>query len=162
MLERSSSPSFHLLHSFFSYSCDAFNQHGRIQTSARLGIIKSAPPVITEGPKSQRVRPGVAATFRCVARGDPTPQIVWSFGGSEIPLFKGHYTVNADGSQLIVQPVGRADEGHYSCMAGNAVGSMTADARLTVDWSQLDFVDSKIDNSLLKTIVSEATDNIER
>lgn len=67
-----------------------------------------------------------------------------------------------DGSQLTVSPVGRADEGHYSCMAGNAVGSMTADARLMVDWSQLDYVDSTIDNKLLKTIVEEATENIER
>ncbi|KAI6237509.1 Leucine-rich repeat and Immunoglobulin I-set and heme peroxidase domain containing protein [Aphelenchoides besseyi] len=151
-----------LEHDVGTYSCDASNQFGRIQTSARLGIIKSAPPVITEGPKSIRVRPGTSATLRCVARGDPTPQIVWSFGGSEIPLFKGHYTVNADGSQLTIQPVGRADEGVYSCMAGNAVGSMTGDARLSVDWSQLDYVDSTIDNNLLKTIVNEATDNIER
>ncbi|KAI6185441.1 Leucine-rich repeat and Immunoglobulin I-set and heme peroxidase domain containing protein [Aphelenchoides besseyi] len=151
-----------LEHDVGTYSCEASNQFGRIQTSARLGIIKSAPPVITEGPKSIRVRPGTSAIFRCVARGDPTPQIVWSFGGSEIPLFKGHYTVNADGSQLTIQPVGRADEGVYSCMAGNAVGSMTGDARLSVDWSQLDYVDSTIDNNLLKTIVNEATDNIER
>ncbi|KAI6217170.1 Leucine-rich repeat and Immunoglobulin I-set and heme peroxidase domain containing protein [Aphelenchoides fujianensis] len=79
-----------LEHDVGTYSCDAFNQHGRIQTSARLGIIKSAPPVITEGPKPQKVRPG-----HC---------------------------------------------GHVPS----------------------DYVDSKIDNSLLKTIVSEATDNIER
>lgn len=76
--------------------------------------------------------------------------------------FLGHYTVSEDGTQLTVSPVGRADEGYYSCMAGNAVGSMTADAQLKVDWSQLDFVDSTIDNNLLKTIVEEATENIER
>lgn len=39
---------------------------------------------------------------------------------------------------------------------------MTAEARLIVDWSQLDYVDSSIDNNLLKTIVEEATENIER
>lgn len=61
-----------------------------------------------------------------------------------------------------MSPIGRADEGFFSCMAGNAVGSMTADARLTVDWSQLDYIDSTIDNSLLKTIVEEATENVER
>ena len=47
-------------------------------------------------------------------------------------------------------------------MAGNAVGSMTADARLTVDWSQLDFVDETIDRRLLETLVDEAADSIER
>jgi peroxidase len=47
-------------------------------------------------------------------------------------------------------------------MAANSVGSMTADARLTVDWSQLDYVDSTIDNNLLRKIVNEAKNNIDR
>lgn len=47
-------------------------------------------------------------------------------------------------------------------MAGNSVGSMTADAYLTVETSNLDTLDSKLNSKLLKQIVNEASQNIEK
>lgn len=40
--------------------------------------------------------------------------------------------VSDDGSELKISNVERQDDGIYSCMAGNSVGAMSADAKLTV------------------------------
>lgn len=40
--------------------------------------------------------------------------------------------MSADGTTLTLAGVTKADSGVYTCMAGNIVGSMTADAGLTV------------------------------
>lgn len=40
--------------------------------------------------------------------------------------------VSEDGTELTVTRVGRQDDGTFSCMAGNSVGSMIAEARLRV------------------------------
>jgi hypothetical protein len=50
-------------------------------------------------------------------------------------------------------------------MAGNTVGSMTADAKLEVQSSQLDELDRRLGegrDTLLKDIVKQASDNVER
>jgi len=47
-------------------------------------------------------------------------------------------------------------------MAGNTVGSMTADAQLTVQSAQLDEVDRRLNDTTLQDIVREASRNIER
>lgn len=47
-------------------------------------------------------------------------------------------------------------------MAGNTVGSMTADAQLTVQSAQLEEVDRRLDENTLQDIVREASQNIER
>jgi len=49
-------------------------------------------------------------------------------------------------------------------MAGNTVGSMTADAQLEINSSRLDEIDKQIINekTFLKNIVNQATNNIER
>ena len=40
--------------------------------------------------------------------------------------------VSEDGTELTVTRVGRQDDGVFSCMAGNSVGAMMAEARLRV------------------------------
>lgn len=47
-------------------------------------------------------------------------------------------------------------------MAGNAVGSMTADALLEVRTSQLDELDRQLSEQTLQSIVHEASENIVR
>jgi hypothetical protein len=50
-------------------------------------------------------------------------------------------------------------------MAGNTVGSMTADAKLEVQSSQLDELDRRLGEgreTLLKDIVKQASENVER
>ena len=40
--------------------------------------------------------------------------------------------MSSDGSELTIRYVTKRDSGTYTCLAGNTVGSMAADARLTV------------------------------
>ncbi|VDK19529.1 unnamed protein product, partial [Anisakis simplex] len=114
------------------YSCVAENVVGRIEASASIELIASSPPVIAEGPESQTVDEGATVHFKCKAKAQPRPAITWFFEGSEISMLRGHFHVSDDESELTVSRVTKQDDGTYSCMAGNAVGSMLADARLTV------------------------------
>ncbi|CAD5206024.1 unnamed protein product [Bursaphelenchus okinawaensis] len=150
-----------LEHDVGEYECTAYNNYGSVSHRGRVGIISSSPPVIHTGPANQKARPGQTVRLNCEATGNPKPKITWSFEGSDIPLFKGHYQTNPEGTQLTITAVGRADHGTYTCMAGNAVGSMTASAKLTIEWSQLDYVDKTIDQTLLETVVATAKSNIQ-
>lgn len=47
-------------------------------------------------------------------------------------------------------------------MAGNAVGSMTADAQLNVELSQLDSIDMRLSDEVLRGIVDQASQNVDR
>uniref|UniRef100_A0A914NCH4 Ig-like domain-containing protein n=1 Tax=Meloidogyne incognita TaxID=6306 RepID=A0A914NCH4_MELIC len=151
------------------YNCEAVNINGRNKSlNARLEIIKSYPPEIIEGPKSKNVGIGQKIIFRqaniCKAKGEPKPSIGWFFNGVEISSFGGHFQISEDQSQLTIESVVRRDSGTYSCMAGNTVGSMTSDAQLEINSSQLDEIDKQIINekTFLKNIVNQATNNIER
>uniref|UniRef100_A0A914YB12 Ig-like domain-containing protein n=1 Tax=Panagrolaimus superbus TaxID=310955 RepID=A0A914YB12_9BILA len=144
------------------YKCEAFNQYGRIESAANIKAIHSSPPVIIDAPKSVQVRPGENVHFRCTARGEPKPSITWFFNGSELPILRGHFTVSDDETDLTITHISRHDHGLYSCMAGNAVGSMTAEAQLNVKSSQLDLLDSSLNSQVLKNIVQEASKNIDQ
>ncbi|KAF7638230.1 hypothetical protein Mgra_00002202 [Meloidogyne graminicola] len=140
------------------YNCEAINIYGKIKSNnARLEIIKSIPPQIIESPKNKNVNPGEKIIFKCKAKGEPKPLIGWFFNGIEISSFGGNLQ-----SQLIIKSVTRRDAGTYSCMAGNSVGSMTADALLKINFS--DELDKHLNNQnkLFKDIVNQATNNIER
>ncbi|KAE9547992.1 hypothetical protein FO519_008799, partial [Halicephalobus sp. NKZ332] len=144
------------------YKCEAFNHYGRIETKANIKVIRSSPPVIIDPPRSLEARVGEYVTFRCSARGEPKPFVTWFFNGSEIPILKGHFSVSDDTFELHINQVNRQDQGLYSCMAGNSVGSMTAEASLKVKFSQLDRLDKTLDEATLKNIVSQASKNVDR
>lgn len=86
-------------------------------------------------PENQRVSVQETVSFQCRANGNPIPRIVWSFNGVPIPTVKGHYEISRQNT-LYVHEVTRDDEGHYSCQAMNDVGSMTADASLSIDFGE--------------------------
>uniref|UniRef100_A0A915CWS8 Ig-like domain-containing protein n=1 Tax=Ditylenchus dipsaci TaxID=166011 RepID=A0A915CWS8_9BILA len=93
-----------LEHDVGSYTCEAVNTHGRIESTATISLIRSSPPVIVEGPKGQTVKVGHRAKFVCKARGEPKPAITWFFDGSEIPPeLKRHYRVSDDSSELTLK-----------------------------------------------------------
>ncbi|KAK6046533.1 immunoglobulin I-set domain protein, partial [Cooperia oncophora] len=104
----------------------------------------------------------VQVTFICRARGVPKPEITWFYEGSVIPHIKGRFMVSDDGTELTITKVTRQDEGVYSCMAGNSVGAMMADAKLTVDGDFGRTVDAFIDDATLRSISTQARDNVNR
>ncbi|CAJ0954735.1 unnamed protein product, partial [Mesorhabditis belari] len=145
-----------------TYTCVAQNIHGQIEHTARIHLISSVPPSIHDTPQAQSVEPGQQVTFRCRAQGVPKPEITWFFEGAEIPLRQGRFQTSDDRTELTITHVSRQDVGVYSCMAGNSVGAMMADARLTVTGKHQSEVDKLIDKEVLQTIVQQAKDNVNR
>uniref|UniRef100_A0A8R1Y256 Peroxidase n=1 Tax=Onchocerca volvulus TaxID=6282 RepID=A0A8R1Y256_ONCVO len=141
------------------YTCIAENAHGRIETSAEVHLVSSSPPVITEGPENQKVLLGSTVTFHCRAHGEPRPFITWFFNGGEISVLKGHFHVSDDEMELTIAGVTKHDEGVYSCMAGNAVGSMIAEARLLIDQNRIQ--DNPINDHFIHDIFQQASQNVD-
>ncbi|KAE9418760.1 hypothetical protein Angca_003374 [Angiostrongylus cantonensis] len=140
----------------------ARNIHGRIEHTVKVHVVSSIPPDIYDGPKHQKVPLGEQVTFVCRARGVPRPEITWFYEGSVIPHIRGRFLVSDDGAELTISKVTRQDEGVYSCMAGNSVGAMMADAKLSVDGDFDNTVDTFINDATLKTIATQARDNVDR
>ncbi|VDM47303.1 unnamed protein product [Toxocara canis] len=133
------------------YSCVAENAFGRVEASASMQLIASSPPLIVEGPQSQTVKEGSTVTLRCQARAEPRPEITWFFDGS----------VSDDEAELTISRVTKRDDGTYSCMAGNTVGSMMADARITVT-SDRHSVGNAVTDDIIRDAIREASFNVDR
>lgn len=62
--------------------------------------------------------------------------------------------------ELTISGVMKRDEGVYSCVAGNTVGSMIAEARLMIDQNQKQ--DSPINGHFIHNIFQKASKNVDR
>ncbi|VDO52921.1 unnamed protein product [Haemonchus placei] len=100
----------------------------------------------------------VQVTFACRARGVPRPEITWFYEGSVIPHIKGRFRVSDDGTELTITKVNRQDEGVYSCMAGNSVGAMMADAKLTVEGDFARTIFRAVDNTRVQLSQDRVSD----
>uniref|UniRef100_A0A3P8WHL8 Neural cell adhesion molecule 1a n=1 Tax=Cynoglossus semilaevis TaxID=244447 RepID=A0A3P8WHL8_CYNSE len=66
---------------------------------------------------------GSFATLACDADGFPEPKVTW-------PGDK--YTLNDDGSELVIEGVTKLDEGEYTCIAKNKAGEKSTEVSLNV------------------------------
>uniref|UniRef100_A0A158PK24 Ig-like domain-containing protein n=1 Tax=Angiostrongylus costaricensis TaxID=334426 RepID=A0A158PK24_ANGCS len=143
----------------YRFACLAFECNGNIVKRTRITRFRThlfnatILPALADSQRKQDQR-SLIATFVCRARGVPRPEITWFYEGSVIPHIKGRFLVSDDGAELTISKVTRQDEGVYSCLAGNSVGAMMADAKLSVD--------TFIDDATLKTIATQARDNVDR
>lgn len=72
---------------------------------------------------------GESAEFGCRVGGDPTPTILWSRADGRMPHGRAHIL---DDRSLRIEELEAGDEGLYICHAENVVGSVSAQAQLTV------------------------------
>ncbi|CCD71290.1 Peroxidasin homolog pxn-1 [Caenorhabditis elegans] len=144
------------------YTCEAVNSVGKVRHAFSLDLISSVPPNIYEGPQSVSQNLGGSVVFVCKANGNPVPDYTWSFDGSTIGHIKGRFMVSDDGTELRISNIEKKDEGYYSCMAGNPVGAMSADAKLTVIGGETRKAAApQIDEELLRAIAQKARQNVE-
>ncbi|XP_066541545.1 cell adhesion molecule-related/down-regulated by oncogenes isoform X2 [Hoplias malabaricus] len=136
------------------YQCLLDNSIGSAQSSARLSVQsgETSLPVILSPPESGMYTEGESVTLSCNASGQPLPGIRWynSAGliathpalllqapGSEASspgIVPAHLTMSRPGSSsLYIQAVTKDHAGKYTCEASNEVGSVLAEAFLTVD-----------------------------
>src|SRR6266508_4361715 len=119
------------------YSYDA---SGNLVSQAQGDIL---PPRIIGQPVTQVVEPGGNATFSVLIADASSVTFQWKFNGTDIP--------GATGDSLLLTNVGAANEGQYSVVVTNSLGSVTsAPATLMLDsdrdglpdtWEEANFTD---------------------
>lgn len=85
-------------------------------------------PYLLQQPVETTVNESQTAIFKCVADGNPTPQVMWSKLNSSLPIGR-HVTTS---SALVVKDVRPEDDGVYRCIAENLLGRINATAKLIV------------------------------
>jgi len=108
-----------------SYSLIASNSAGVVTNSMTLTVSSTNVPPEISGPIDQTVVQGDTATFAASASGLPLPTLQWHVNGALIP--------GATSASLMVANVQYSQNGDvYSVVAGNAAGSKTNSATLSV------------------------------
>ncbi|XP_046417327.1 Down syndrome cell adhesion molecule-like protein Dscam2 isoform X7 [Neodiprion lecontei] len=121
------------------YQCFVRNDQESAQATAELKLGgRFEPPQIRQTFPEETLQPGPSVFLKCVASGNPTPEITWELDGKRLSntdrLQVGQYvTVNGDVfSQLNISSIHTNDGGMYKCIAASKVGSAEHSARLNV------------------------------
>jgi len=86
-------------------------------------------PSLLQPPVATTVNESQTAILKCIADGNPPPQVTWSKLNSSLPV--GRHVVESSGA-LIVRNVKPEDDGVYRCRTKNLLGSVNARAKLAV------------------------------
>ncbi|CAJ0967072.1 unnamed protein product [Ranitomeya imitator] len=93
-------------------------------------------PRIIEHPSDLIVRRDQPGTMNCRAEGNPEPTIEWYRNGESVNFSKGHNALILGGSLFLLHIRGKSDEGVYTCVARNSLGTaMSRNASLTIAYS---------------------------
>ncbi|XP_034142407.1 Down syndrome cell adhesion molecule-like protein Dscam2 isoform X13 [Drosophila guanche] len=121
------------------YQCFVRNDQESAEASAELKLGgRFDPPVIRQAFQEETMEPGPSVFLKCVAGGNPTPEISWELDGKKIAnndrYQVGQYvTVNGDVvSYLNITSVHANDGGLYKCIAKSKVGEAEHSAKLNV------------------------------
>ncbi|XP_026295690.1 Down syndrome cell adhesion molecule isoform X11 [Apis mellifera] len=121
------------------YQCFVRNDQESAQATAELKLGgRFEPPQIRQAFAEETLQPGPSMFLKCVASGNPTPEITWELDGKRLSnterLQVGQYvTVNGDVvSHLNISSTHTNDGGLYKCIAASKVGSAEHSARLNV------------------------------
>lgn len=93
-----------------------------------LWLLTVEPPQIRQAFAEETLQPGPSMFLKCVASGNPTPEITWELDGKRLSnterLQVGQYvTVNGDVvSHLNISSIHTNDGGLYKCIAASKVG----------------------------------------
>lgn len=135
-----------------SYSAQATNDLGQVQTQAKLNV-NNAPEFIS-GLQDRTVIAKETIELNVQVSGTPQPTITWLKTGKEIKADEKKYAIvpiDKDGNaKLIIKGVSEEDQGLYSCVAKNKVGSNQTDGQIKVA-APLQFVQPLQDTDVLTT-----------
>ncbi|XP_046406478.1 Down syndrome cell adhesion molecule-like protein Dscam2 isoform X2 [Ischnura elegans] len=119
------------------YQCFVKNDHDMAQGSAELRL-GDAPPLLVYRFIRQTIQPGPSVSLKCIASGNPTPNIKWTLDGFPLPqnerFMIGQYVaVHGDViSHVNITGVRVEDGGTYECVATNRIGEARHSAQLNV------------------------------
>ncbi|XP_048508165.1 basement membrane-specific heparan sulfate proteoglycan core protein isoform X9 [Athalia rosae] len=112
------------------YVCTVITFQGVVtSSSARISIqgAGASRPVVRVEPDRQTVSQGTVAEVRCIATGEPTPQITWTKRGESL----GSHVQIIGNTLRIVNPQ-ISDRGIYICQGSNSGGSGESSAMIEV------------------------------
>ncbi|XP_075046494.1 roundabout homolog 4 isoform X2 [Mixophyes fleayi] len=91
------------------------------------------PPRIIEHPSDLVVRRDQPGTMYCRAEGNPEPSIEWRRNGEYVDLSTSRSSLILGGSLFFYQIKGKSDEGVYTCLATNRLGTaLSRNASLSI------------------------------
>ncbi|CAH0555673.1 unnamed protein product [Brassicogethes aeneus] len=121
------------------YQCFIRNDQESAESTAELRLgDRFEPPQIRHAFNEETVQPGNSIYMKCIASGNPTPEITWELYGRRLSNSDryqiGQYvTVNGDVvSHLNITAIHTNDGGLYRCVASSKVGSADHSARINV------------------------------
>ncbi|KAK5645477.1 hypothetical protein RI129_006777 [Pyrocoelia pectoralis] len=121
------------------YQCFIRNDQESAEATAELKLGgRFEPPQIRHAFAEETLQPGSHVFLKCIAAGNPTPEIVWELDGRRLSNNDryqiGQYvTVNGDVvSNLNVSAAITNDGGLYRCIASSKVGSVDHAARINI------------------------------
>ncbi|GFN89729.1 contactin [Plakobranchus ocellatus] len=117
------------------YQCSATNVHGTRLTSAQLRVLAFAP-TFSKRPlnPSQLATIGGSVTLTCRPEAAPRPSIKWLKNDVEVPDTNDREArvVYMTNGNLRISTVQLSDQGSYTCVASNVMGSAYSTGILTI------------------------------
>ncbi|KAJ8982888.1 hypothetical protein NQ317_004318 [Molorchus minor] len=121
------------------YQCFIRNDQESAEGTAELKLGgRFEPPQIRHAFNEETVQPGNSIFLKCIASGNPTPEIAWELYGrrlsnNDVYQIGQYVTVNGDVvSHLNISAIHTNDGGLYRCVASSKVGSADHSARINV------------------------------
>ncbi|XP_030602969.1 neural cell adhesion molecule 1a isoform X9 [Archocentrus centrarchus] len=115
------------------YTCEArVMARGEIDFRTMKVIVNVLPTIRARQPEVNSTADiGSSALLACDADGFPEPTVTWAY--NNVVLETGDkYSLNEDGSELVIKHVTKVDEGDYTCIAKNKAGEKTEEVSLNV------------------------------
>ena len=130
-----------------SLSTVSFSPFGGNSIITFLPLFLAVEPLIIMDPTDSSVLAPDPITLRCIARGEPSPDITWvkDVDGSRtvytesqdnITITTVQSTATSEGN-LTISPTGALDTANYSCIAENTFGSAESQQALVTIFGKL-------------------------
>ncbi|GMT21940.1 hypothetical protein PFISCL1PPCAC_13237 [Pristionchus fissidentatus] len=144
------------------YQCVARNHFGA-DYSNRSALGVQQVPKLTSEPDDVSLLVGGNARIDCAATGLPRPTIRWhKDGGDSFPAAEEkRLHVRPGDDSIYIMAVRREDAGVYTCVAGNAAGSVQASATLRVYDNSFHSFNSQLDVVSGETAVLDCTCDVQ-
>uniref|UniRef100_H3DQE6 Neural cell adhesion molecule 1a n=1 Tax=Tetraodon nigroviridis TaxID=99883 RepID=H3DQE6_TETNG len=115
------------------YNCEArVAARGEIDYKKITVIVNVFPSVrARQAEVNATANVGASTVLACDADGFPDPVITWAHNGAVLES-GDKYSLNEDGSELMIKDVKKVDEGEYTCTAKNKAGEKAQEVSLNV------------------------------
>ncbi|KAM4620554.1 neural cell adhesion molecule 1a [Polymixia lowei] len=115
------------------YTCEArVMARGEIDFKTIKVVVNVLPSIRTrQSEVNATADTGSSAMLACDADGFPEPTVTWARNDVVLGT-DDKYSLNEDGSELIIKDVKKVDEGDYTCIANNKAGEKAEEVSLNV------------------------------